>query len=193
MSRILPIVEGYGELAAVPLLMRRVLQELHGRFDVEVLSAQRRGECLKVKREFERYYLSARLEQASILWVLDYDCEECTDWKSDREWMLDAARRLDPSGLVDIAFMVQEFESIFLWDLAHLVSAYGEAGMSTGLPIDPESVRDAKGFISRMLPKGRVYKPMADQARITKRLDLDSLRARSPSLQRFEQALLRLV
>jgi hypothetical protein len=64
MKRLLPIVEGDGDMQAVPLLMRCVLNEVLARTDVTVLSAQKRGEWPKVKRDFERVYRSARLETA---------------------------------------------------------------------------------------------------------------------------------
>jgi len=93
MSRLLPIVEGYGDLAAVPLLIRRVLHELHGRCDVDVLPPQRRGEWPRVKQDFARFFLSARLENAPILWVLDFDCADCIDVDAERNWALAEAAK----------------------------------------------------------------------------------------------------
>jgi hypothetical protein len=189
MIRLLPIVEGHGDLEAVPLLVRRVLHELHGRFDVEVLSAQRRGEWPRVKQDFERFFRSARLENAPILWVLDFDCADCIDHEKERGWGLAEAARLDPTGLVEIVFLVKEFESLFLWEARPLRDGFGEQIGDDALPAAPEEVRDAKGFVSNLLPKGRAYKPTTDQARIAQRLDLQVLQRRSPSFQRFESAI----
>ena len=188
MMRLLPVVEGHGDLAAVPLLVRRVLHELHNRFDVELLPAQRRGEWPKVKREFDRYFQAATLERAAILWVLDFDCDDCIDVDSERAWALERAARLDPKTPIELVFLVKEFESLFLWDDSALRSAFGELAVDVSVPANPEQVRDAKGCVSLMLPKGRAYKPTTDQARIVSRLDLAILSECSPSFTRFLRA-----
>jgi len=189
MRRLLPIVEGHGDLEAVPLLVRRILHEIHNRYDVDVLPAQRRGEWPRVKQEFERFFLSARLEQAPILWVLDFDCEACIDHEAERAWALQQAARLDATGVVDVVFMVKEFESLFLWERTALRDGFSERITDDALPPSPEEVRDAKGFVSALLPKGRSYKPTTDQARVTQRLNLALLKDRSPSFQRLERAI----
>jgi hypothetical protein len=135
MERLLPIVEGDGDMQAVPLLMRRVLNEVLARTDVTVLSAQKRGEWPKVKRDFERVYRSARLEAAPILWVVDFDSEDCKDPAVERKWLGEQAHRIDSTGRVEVA----------------------------------------------------------DQARITARLDLRVLRSASESYRRFENAVQSLI
>lgn len=193
MTRLLTIVEGDGDLKAVPVLVRRLLQETHGRFDVQQLPAQKRGEWPRVKREFKRFYLSARLEDAPILWVLDFDCDDCLDPVAEREWLQAEAKRIDPGGTVEVVFMVKEFESIFLWDDRCLRRAFPEFLANAKLPDNPETVRDAKGWISRNLPKGRAYKPTTDQARMAATVELDHLREVSASMKRLEDSLLRLI
>lgn len=192
MRRLLPIVEGHGDLEAVPNLIRRVLHEVHQCFDIELLPAQRRGEWPKVKREFDRYYLAARLESAPILWVLDFDCDDCIDPDLEREWALSRAKQVDSTGRLEMMFIVKEYESLFLWDKRPLEQAFGQLASPAVLPSDPESVRDAKGYVSTLLPKGRAYKPSTDQARVTSRLDLALLAQQSASYSRFEQAVLAL-
>lgn len=193
MTRLLTIVEGDGDLKAVPVLIRRLLHEVHARFDVQQLPPQKRGEWPRVKRDFERFYLSARLENAPILWVLDFDCDQCVDPRVERAWLQGEARRIDPMGVIDVVFMVKEFESIFLWDETCLRRTFPDFQNNIDLPENPELVRDAKGWISRALPKGRSYKPTTDQARMAATIELGQLRTVSPSIQRLEKSLLRLV
>lgn len=193
MTCLLPIVEGDGDLQAVPVLIRRLLQDVHHRFDIQLLPAQRRGEWPRVKREFERFYLSARLHNAPIFWILDFDCDDCVDVHLEERWLKKRAAELDPQGKIEVAFIVKEFESLFLYDEASTRGAFPELPLSIRFPTQPEAVRDAKGWLSGALPKGRAYKPTTDQARLTSRLDLHLLRHTSPSFQRFEQALLRLI
>lgn len=191
--RLLPIVEGQGDMQAVPLLLRRVLHEVCARFDVEVLQVQKRGEWPRVKRDFDRMYRSARIESTSILWVVDFDCEECLDPIIERNWLRQQVARIDPSGRVEIVFMIQEYESLFLSDPSCICSSYPELSETTTFPSEPEAVRDAKGWISNALPKGRAYKPTTDQAKLTSRLDLNRLRQTSSSYRRFEKAVISLI
>ncbi len=193
MTRLLTIVEGEGDRKAVPVLIRRLLHEVHNRFDVQQLPAQPRGEWPRVKRDFERFYLSARLEEAPILWVLDFDCHDCIDPRSERAWLQREAQRIDPRGVVEVVFMIKEFESIFLWDEAFLRRTFPELPNNIELPANPESIRNAKGWISRSLPKGRAYKETTDQARMAATIELNPLRLASSSMQRLEKSLLKLI
>ncbi|HEX7639602.1 MAG TPA: DUF4276 family protein [Burkholderiaceae bacterium] len=188
MTKVLPIVEGDGDLHAVPVLLRRVLHERLGRFDVQVLPAQKRGELPKVRQEFRRFYLTALKEDASILWVLDFDCDDCLDHAHEREQLLLQARSINPVGRLDIVFMVKEFESLFLHDMGALRSAFPELPGDFSLPRQPESIRGAKEWISKCLPKGRAYKPTVDQAGLCAKLDLVRLKDVSASFARFEAA-----
>jgi Domain of unknown function (DUF4276) len=193
MKRLLPIVEGDGDMQAVPPLMRRVLNDVLFRSDVTVLRAQKRGEWPRVKRDFERVYRSARLEAAPILWVVDFDGEDCRDSSVERKWLGEQARRIDSSGRVEVVFMIQEYESLFLSEPRALRQTFPELRSDLAFPPNPEAIRNAKGWISTALPKGRAYKPTIDQARITARLDLDALRSTSESYRRFERAVQTLV
>ncbi len=54
-QRLLPIVEGEGDERAVPVLLRRILEH-HGRYDVQVLKPQRRGELPKSQGELRSFF-----------------------------------------------------------------------------------------------------------------------------------------
>ena len=55
MSRILPVVEGDGDVKAVPILVRRILHA-HGLYGVDLLPAQKRGDLPKVKGVFDNRF-----------------------------------------------------------------------------------------------------------------------------------------
>lgn len=190
-KRLLAIVEGEGDERAVPVLLRRILHA-HQRFDVEVLHPQRRGELPKVKANFSRFFGSAVLEDAAILCVLDFDCAECVDvLKAEKDMRLEASK-LRPHQLFDACFIVKEFESLFLWDATATRQALPLIPNTKAFPAQPESVRDAKGWLSDAQPSGVAYKPTAHQAKVTAQLNLNQLAACSPSYQRLEAAVLRL-
>ncbi len=76
MKRLLPIVEGQADVKAVPRLLDMVLKA-HRRYEVKLLPAQRRGEFPTVVRSFENFFGAALKERAAILWVMDFDSDEC--------------------------------------------------------------------------------------------------------------------
>lgn len=187
MIKILPIVEGDGDLAAVPELIRRVAHA-QGRYDVNVLRPHKRGDIPKVKSRFDDFLQIALLESAPILWVLDFDCEDCLDPAAYRREFMERAAKLKGQTPVEFVFMVQEFETLFLADHETTRSVFADIPTAKIFPANPESVRDAKGWISEARPKGSAYKPTQHQQRIAAQVNLDRLRVRSASFRRFEEA-----
>ncbi len=189
---ILPIVEGDGELKAVPLLLRRMLQQ-QDIFDIQICHAQKRGEYPKVKRALSRFAQVATKEEAAILWIMDFDCDECECVVHERSDLMTATQAAIGDWPIEFCFMVKEYETIFLADVA-VTRDFFRIPDSVAFPVDPESVRDAKGTISRMLPRGRIYKPTLHQERLTAQLSLEALSQASPSfIHMSSNALNRLV
>ena len=115
MTRILPIIEGDGDFAAVPELIRRVAHQ-YGRFDVQVCRPHKRGDLPKVLGRFEDFFKTALLERCPILWVLDYDCAECTDQARHVAELRARGAALANGIAFEFVFLVQEFETLFLAD-----------------------------------------------------------------------------
>jgi hypothetical protein len=189
---VLAIVEGDGDLAAVPELIRRVCHE-HGRYDVVVGRPHKRGDLPKVISRLENYLEVALLHDCPILWVLDYDCDECTDVQAHLVELRKRAAPVVGQTRVEFVFMVKEFETLFLADHATTRRVFPDIPGDLVFPTDPETIRDAKGWLSGARPKGFAYKPTQHQARLTSQVDLRVLRRGSPSFQRFEAAVIRLI
>jgi hypothetical protein len=192
MRRILPIVEGDGDMLAVPTLIRRVAQDA-GHFDIKVLPPHKRGDLPKAKARFSDFLSAAAMEGAPIFWVMDYDCETCNDVDRDLAELGQRAAGLIPDQTIEFAFMVMEFESLFLADFETLVTVFQDIPKNITAPAAPETIRGAKEWISKARPKGLAYKLTTDQGRLAARVDLIRLRSRSPSFRRFESAVLRLI
>lgn len=192
MKSILPIVEGDGDEAAVPELVRRIAHAA-GVYEVTVLRPHKRGDLPKVLKRFDDYLQTALLEDAAILWVTDYDCATCDDVERDLSILRERANAAHPHRPVEFALMAREFESLFLADHETTRAVFTDIPDATAWPADPESIRDAKGWISAARPKGLAYKETAHQARLAAQVDLDRLRDRSPSFRRFEAAVLALL
>ncbi len=192
MTTVLPIVEGEGDLLAVPMLVRRIAQA-HGRHDVTVIRPHLRGDMPTVDGQFERVLGAALLEHCPVLWVLDYDCSTCNDLARDEtRWRKRGARQTGNNRL-EFAFMVKEFETLFLADEKTARKVFPDIPSHLAFPDHPESIRDAKGWLKQARPKGQTYKPTVHQAKLTAQIDLKHLRRASPSFQRFEEAVLRLI
>jgi Domain of unknown function (DUF4276) len=190
MTSLLPVVEGPGDEKAVPALMRRVLHA-HGDYATRVLRPQRRGELPKVRASFDNWFRVALKERAAILWVMDFDCTFCDCAKEQAEALLERASRIRPDWPLRVAFMIQEFETLFLAErgAARMALPFPD---DVDFPEDPEQVRNAKGWLSRALPSGQTYKPTVHQAKLVAKLDLVYLRTASPSFRHFERAVLQL-
>lgn len=192
MRRLLPIVEGHGEERAVPLLIRRIL-EAQGIYDIELLSAQRKGEYPSVARNFDNIFLAATLVKAPILWVMDFDSKNYDCPIKEAQKLLARADALRPGWPLKIAFLVKEYETLFLIDEAATRKAFPDIPAKTSFPQEPEKVRGAKEWLSKARPAaGHAYKPMVDQAKITAHLNLDLLRNRSADFAHLERAIVEL-
>jgi hypothetical protein len=190
--QILPIVEGEGDEAAVPTLIRRITTE-QGRFDVNVSQPHRRGDLPKVLRLFDNYLRTALLEGTPILWVLDYDCANCNDHVRHAKELKARAKLIAGQHPVEFVFMVREYETLFLADEATTRQVFPDIAPALKFPTDPERIRGAKEWLSEARPKGSAYKPMQHQARLSAQVDLNRLRLRSPSFVRFEKAVIKLI
>jgi len=186
--RILPIVEGPGDVDSVPLLLRRLLHERHNVFDVEIARQYRYGENGKVTRNFSRQALAAAKEGVPLLWTLDCDDGCPVEWANHFEQII-------PAGItvpIKFAFFQREYECMFLAEHDCLVA---ELAINPATPRSshPENIRGAKERISKMMPAGAAYKETVHQARLTARMDLNNALANSRSLRHLESSVLSLV
>ena len=186
MTRLQLVVECHGEESASQLLVRRVLHERLGQFGVDLLRPQRRrsvpGLLARGAEALLRYQRVAEANSDRVLWLLDHD-DGCA-----LESVRDSYAALATEGVrkaTAFAFICREYESLFLEEPSCCASYYG-------MPAEPfyagRSSRDAKGHISRTLPRGQIYKPTVDQAPLTARLQLDVLADSSESYGHLERA-----
>jgi hypothetical protein len=81
------------------------------------------------------------------------------------------AQAARPDVPVSVVLAKSEFEA---WFLASAVSLRGKRDLPDDMhpPADPEGIRDAKGWLSRQMPDGRVYVETVDQGKLVKDLDV---------------------
>ncbi|HEX8320412.1 DUF4276 family protein [Longimicrobium sp.] len=170
---ILPIVEGHGEVTAVPLLIRRIVTAYAAEAYAEV------GRPIRIKRNAlvqpggieNAIELAARQTGPGdgLLVLIDADKDCPVDLATE---LLRRAQRQRPDRSIRVVVAKSEFEA---WLLASAQSLAGQRGLPQDLapPPEPEAVRDAKGWLSDRTPRGRSYKPTVDQAALTQIFDLD--------------------
>jgi len=162
---IAPIVEGHGDVVALPVLLRRIAPSLPVKRPVRFPKSK-----LLSSDDLER---AARIaasnipEAGAILLVMDSD-EECA--ASLRARLEEQLSRTSPNHLCRVVLAVHEFEAwIVGGDPRYQVE-------------HPDAAGDLKGRIRRRFG---VYSETADQARLVAGADLDLLGQRSRSFQRL--------
>lgn len=183
MSRITiaTVVEGQGEVAAVPVLLRRLAAECAPGVWLDPPRSHRvgRGELLK-SGGIERV-----VEQAGpvtgVLVLIDAD-DDCPAERGPE--LLARAQQARPDRCVSVVLANREFEA---WFLAAAPSLGGVRGLKPGLeaPDDPEKPRDCKGWLTRHRSDSQSYKPTADQAALAAKFDLQLARENSSSFEKF--------
>jgi hypothetical protein len=191
-GKLVPIVEGDGELDAVRWLLRQVLHE-RGEFGLDVtrpVNAHGKGN-LTVAGGLEKHleYAALRPGCRGILVLVDAngDCPiETAQGLAERA----AGRRMSvPTAVVAAR---RAYES---WLVASIETLRGHCEIRPDAPTekDAESVGDAKGWLTRQMRRGRSYKERIDQFPLTRHLDRDLVAKRCRSFQRLLHGLTFLV
>lgn len=189
-----PIVEGHGEVPALPVLLRRIAGECFGIWNVPILNPGRYPASRLLRQEngnwvpgpdFAKAGQHARNEGATcILTLLDLD-DDCPKEVHDSVIpTLAGATGMDPSCLV---FAKCEYEAWFL------ASAETLENDVLPYPDDPEGVRGAKGALERHLQLEFPYDERTDQPRYSSRVDLTAIYNRSRSFRKLVKDFRRLL
>ena len=184
MNRIATIVEGHGEVEAVPIRLRRIAECIAPGVTLEVPRPIRvkRHQMLKAEALERAVALAAGRAgpHGSILVLLDADDDCPAELASDLLRFAGRSRRDRP---IRVVLAKTEYES---WFLAAAASLAGQRGIDEDAspPQDSEAIRNAKGWLSARMPPDRRYRETLHQAALTARFDLDSARA-APSFDKM--------
>lgn len=179
------IVEGYGEVEAAPVLVRRLLAV--GRyFKWECVRPIRasRSELLKeqgIKRLVQLARKDAATSAILVLFDADDDCPKDLASCLTR-WIGEAARPI-PAAVV---LAKREYEAWFLAALESLGGCRGINGKK--YDGDPEGVRGAKEILNDFSEQSRSYAPTADQPAMSAKFDMALSYARSRSFRKLVKA-----
>jgi hypothetical protein len=189
MPKIVPIVEGYGEVGAVPLLLRRLLGEMH-RWEITVAQAINGHGCGSLKKPggLERFVNLACREAdcAAVLVLLDAD-DECP--KTLATGLAQRVRVAGSKFPVAIVAANREYEAWFLASIESIAGS-GKFALPVGIHYDEdvEAPRDVKGWLSAQMPQGNAYQETGHQASMTNLIDIAVARQNSRSFRRMYHA-----
>lgn len=185
-----PIVEGHGEVEAVPVLLRGLQTEL-GEYGFQIARPIRRKRSELVTEEQVRK--SVRLAMgtpqcAGILILFDSD-DDCpaTIGPLIQGWAQTEAGEI----LCQVVLAKREYEAWFIAAIESFRNFRGIRGDAISHP-EPEAVRDCKGALEDRMTRGSSYAPSVDQAAFTAKLDLRAAYQACRSFRRIASAFGRL-
>lgn len=184
--KVASIVEGDGEVAALPLLLRRVSHWLTPGLDVDILVPIRvsRDRFLNREEELRRHLLLAAAKCGDDGWILilldaDDDCP-----KEMGATLLKRASLYVPHKPIAVVLANREYEA---WFLASAQSLHGKRGLvltKNDVEVDAERPRDAKGWLSKRIALGR-YSEIRDQPAFSALMNLEQAFGGSRSFRKL--------
>ncbi len=184
--KIQPIVEGHGEVSAVPALLRRLRDESRA-YGLEI------GKPIRRKRS--ELVQEATLRKSVRLALLQPDCRAILILFDGDD---DCPKRLAPSlerwakvaaGNIPCAIVIahREYEA---WFLATVESLRGRRGIRRDAVAhpDPETPRGAKEELEERMETGCTYSETTDQTPLTVAFDMATAYARCRSFRRMTKA-----
>ena len=191
MPKLIPVMEGHGEVEALSFLMRRVLQDRFVRYDVNIGSGPRgsvrapgRGQLEKDLGKYLRH-AKGKPDCAGILVLID----------ADKDCPLELAEKLrsqcGDSGVnvpVEIVCAKEEYE---VWFLASIDTIRSQAIIPTNsMPENlVETQSSPKSWLTHNMPLGKAYKPTLHQEPFTAHINLQMAYDNSRSFRRLCHAL----
>lgn len=183
MTTIVTIVEGDGEVKALPILLRRVA-EARGIYDLDVPAPirVRRDQFIRRDEEFKRkiQLAAAKAKDAKVIILLDADDDCPVELAAD---IAERAQSVAPGLWLSVVVARREYEA---WFLAGAASLAGKRGLREDMeaPAEADSIRNAKGWLSERIRTGR-YHEVSDQPALTAVIDLEQVAVRSRSFRKF--------
>lgn len=174
MRQIVAIVEGPGDAAALPVLIRLVLEAQGGPDAVQVLKPifGRKGKADLLRAgELERQArraLNKTKGDARVLLLIDADDDCAATLGPELQQRLDSEFG---AGVCAAVVAVREYENWLITD---------------------EAALDAKRTLGDRRTDGRSYRPTADQAPLTAQVDVETIRERCRSFDKLWREIARL-
>ena len=176
-----PIVEGHGEVQAVPVLLRRLIDQASA-YEIEVGRPIRQKQSQLLREESLRTAVRlARMQRdcGAILILFEQE-DDCPKELGPRlcQWAQSEARDVPCT----VVLAHREYES---WFLASMESLRGKRGIRNNAMSHPtpETVRDAKGAVGERMESDYRYSETTDQPALSALFDMKATYIRSRSFR----------
>lgn len=187
MTYIAPIVEGHGEIEALPALLYRIAIAIAGGASLRVNAPLRvkSGAFLNDDAYFKKQVALASAKAAQeagvVLIVLDSE-DDCPAHLGPD--LASRARQVRADIPIIVALAYREFET---WFITAASSLQGLRGLPLDLqpPENPADIRDAKGWLGKRMDAG--YDPVIHQLAFSRKMDLDQARTNQSFNYLYEQ------
>lgn len=194
---IAPIVEGHGEVEAVPILLRRLAANA-GIFDLMVNPPIRRPRTkIFRKRGIDEKELRSVVALAvkkvsrggAVFFLMDAH-NDCPAEIAPR--LVEMVRREHGDLRFAAVLAKKEYEA---WFLGAIRSLRGSRGIKADAepPEDPEAIRDAKRYLEAQMDEGTTYSETVDQPALTASFDIEEAKRACPSFDKAVRDLARLL
>jgi hypothetical protein len=185
--KIYPIVEGHGEVEAVPVLLRRLLAEAQCHVIHVGRPIRRTQSQLRSKEGIQAGVKLALLQPECAAVVILFDGEDDCPRELGTQvqaWACDVAAGKP----CDVVVAYREYET---WFLAALESLRGQYGIPPDAvaPANPESRRDAKDALEDFMPANRAYSETGDQPAMSAVFDMGLAHQRNRSFRKLVKAI----
>ena len=176
------IVEGHGEVSAVPILLRRLAAEIDCNIELTIPQPIRLDRS-KLKRDGElekaMQLAIAKIDaNGGVLILMDSD-DDCPAQLGPA--LLKRARSIRPDFPVSVVIATREYESWFIAAAPSLSQRFHTATTEVG---NVESIRGAKEWLQKSLKNNR-YSPTVDQPSLTAQFNLQQARSASSSFDKL--------
>ena len=179
------IVEGHGEVQALPVLLRRLLP--HPMTLLSPPFRMKRGQMRDVKRlqAAVGFAVGRTSKDDAVLIVLDAD-DDCAVRLGDE--VLGHARAAGHDRRVAVVVATREYEA---WLVAGASGLAGKRGLPPDLapPKEPDKLKNPKAWLSERMPRG--YRETLDQPAFSQTMDLGAA-AKSRSFRKLMKEVARL-
>lgn len=184
--KIQPVVEGHGDVEALPVLLRRFADAAKS-WDIEIGKPIRQPRGLLVNQQSLMRAVQIAIRQPAcraVLIVLDGD-DDCPAELGPR---LRGWAESEAGGRpCEVVIAHREYEA---WFLAAIESLRGKRGIREDASVHPapEEPRDAKGRLEDRMVKDRSYLEMIDQPALSDLFSLGHAHQRSPSFRKLARS-----
>ena len=185
MRQVVAIVEGDGEVAGLPVLLRRLGEWKTPATYTAVLPPirVRRDRFLNRDEEFRRHLLLAAEKCGDEGWILvlfdaDDDCPATLG-----RVIHERATQIIPHRRLSVVLANREYEAWFI-AAAHSLAGFRGLNVEPAATIDAETPRDAKGWI-KARKVSRSYGETTDQPAFSARMDLQQAFENSRSFRKL--------